>query len=281
MGYLSIPVNDTTRSILTIVMPFGAYECLMLPMGVMPATDLFQARMMHVFAEMQEKRPFPYVDDILHFKGDKFEEHLAILNEILQRLADCGFQISDKSRFCQTSVEFLGFRLDRTGYSPLPTRVDAILRIQPPTNVRQVRGFLGVINFIKNHIPNRAAICEPITRLTRKNEKFAWGEEQQAAFDKVKAVVAESIMLTYPNPNRPFDIYPDASSTYAMGALLVQDGNVVSTFSRKFNDAQLKYTVTGQELLAASEACKHFAQIIRGCEIRIHTDHQMLERGAS
>jgi hypothetical protein len=83
-------------------------------------------------------------------------------------------------------------------------------------------------------------------------------------------------MLTYPNPNRPFDIYPDASSTYAMGALLTQDGNVVSTFSRKFNEAQLKYTVTGQELLAAAEACKHFAQIIRGCEIRIHTDHQNL-----
>ncbi len=61
-----------------------------------------------------------------------------------------------------------------------------------------------------------------------------------------------------------------------MGALLVQDGNVVSTFSRKFNDAQLKNTVKGQELLAASEACKHFGQIICGCEIRVHTDHQNL-----
>jgi hypothetical protein len=45
-------------------------------------------------------------------------------------------------------------------------------------------------------------------------------------------------------------------------------------FSRKFNDTQLKYTVTGQELLAAVEACKHFEQIIRGCKFRIHTDHQ-------
>jgi len=61
-----------------------------------------------------------------------------------------------------------------------------------------------------------------------------------------------------------------------MGALLVQDGKVISTFSRKFNEAQLKYTVTGQELLAAAEACKHFEQIIRGCELRIHTDHQNL-----
>jgi hypothetical protein len=133
-----------------------------------------------------------------------------------------------------------------------------------------------VINFIKNHIPQRAEICEPITWLTRKDVKFIWGEEQQRAFDKVKAVISESIMLEYPNPNRPFDIYPDASSTYAMGAVLAQDKKIVSTFSRKLNDTQLKYTVTGQELLAAVEACKHFAQIIRGCEIRIHTDHQNL-----
>ena len=58
--------------------------------------------------------------------------------------------------------------------------------------------------------------------------------------------------------------------------MLVQDGKVISTFSRKFNDAQLKYTVTDQELLAAAEACKHFKQIIKGCEITIHTDHQNL-----
>jgi hypothetical protein len=171
---------------------------------------------------MGERRPYPYIDDILHFKGGSFEEHLAILNEILELLTKCGMQVSEKSRFCQTSVEFLGFKLNQAGYLPLPSRVDAIMRIQPPGNVKQVRGFLGVINFIKNHIPNRAAICEPITRLTRKDEKFSWGDEQQQAFDKVKAVIAESIMLTYPNPNRPFDIYPDASSTYAMGALLVQ-----------------------------------------------------------
>ena len=68
MGYLSIPVNEVTRTILTIVMPFGAYECLTLPMGVMPATDLFQARMVHVFADMEDRRPYAYIDNILHYK---------------------------------------------------------------------------------------------------------------------------------------------------------------------------------------------------------------------
>jgi len=93
---------------------------------------------------------------------------------------------------------------------------------------------------------------------------------------KRKAKIAEAIMLEYPTPNRPFDIYPDASSTYAICVILMQDGKIGSTFSRKLNEAQLKYTITGQELLACVEACKHFEQIIQGCEIRIHTDHQNL-----
>ena len=76
MGYPSIPLNNESKKILTIVMPFGAFECLTLPMGVMPASDLFQARKVHTFAEMGDQRPFPYIDDILHFKGATFKEHI-------------------------------------------------------------------------------------------------------------------------------------------------------------------------------------------------------------
>jgi uncharacterized protein YhbP (UPF0306 family) len=83
-------------------------------------------------------------------------------------------------------------------------------------------------------------------------------------------------MLEYPNPNHPYDIYPDAGSKYAIGAMLMQDRKIVSTFLRKLNKAQLKYTVTGQELLACIEVCKHFDQIICGCEVRIFTNHQNL-----
>jgi len=224
MGYPSIPLDEETRSILTIITPFGAYECLTLPMGVMPASDIFQARMVDLFTNMGKNRPNPYSDDILHFKGDTFKEHIRILGQILQLFESIGMQVSvEKSRFCQTSFEYLGFKLNRTGYKPLPSRVDAILRIQSPKNVQQVRGFLGTINFIKNHIVGRAEICEPITRLTKKEVKFVWGEEQEAVMQKIKAKIAEAIMLEYQNPNRPFDIYPNASSKYAIGAMLMQD----------------------------------------------------------
>jgi hypothetical protein len=150
------------------------------------------------------------------------------------------------------------------------------MRILPPQDVKDVRHFSGIINFIKNHIHGRAGIMQPITKLTKKGKPLIWGVEQQEAFDKIKMVISEAILLTYPDPSKRFHIFPDASSKHAMGAVLVQEGKTVSTFSRKFNESQLKYTVTEQELLAILESCKHFKNIIHGCEVTVHTDHKNL-----
>jgi hypothetical protein len=150
------------------------------------------------------------------------------------------------------------------------------MKILPPKNFKDVRHFLGIINFIKNHIHGRAGIMQPITKLTKKGEPFMQNVKQQEAFDKIKKVISEAILLTYPDPSKRFHICPNASSKQAMGAVLVQERKTISTFSIKFNKAQLKYTVTEQELLAILELCKHFNNIIQGCNITVHTDHKNL-----
>jgi hypothetical protein len=76
-----------------------------------------------------------------------------------------------------------------------------------------------------------------------------------------------------PGPQQTFHRLPDALQKYAMGAMLAQSVNgteeIISVFSQKFNDAQLKYTIGEQELLAAFEACRFFHDIIYGCEVII------------
>ncbi len=128
-----------------------------------------------------------------------------------------------------------------------------------PHNIKKVRLFIGMINFINNHIPNHAEILRPIMELTKKDVPFIWEEEQNSAFPKIKAAILNAIPCTYPNPNKRFITYLDASQKYAMGAMLSQevDGNkhIISTFLQKFNNAQLKYMVGEQELLTAYEAC--------------------------
>ena len=154
------------------------------------------------------------------------------------------------------------------------------MRLDAPKNVRGVRRFLGIINFIKNHIPNRAQMLAPLTNLTKKESRWRWGEKEQEAFDKTLAATSNAILCTFPDSNKPYIIYPDAAQKHGMGALLcqVQDGKetTISTYSEKFNDAQLKYPVGEQELLAAHRACRHFRQIILGSEVLIRTDHKNL-----
>jgi hypothetical protein len=79
MGYLHINLAQYARNILTVALSFGSYECTKLPMVVMLATDIFQSRMVSVFADMGPDKPIPYTNDILIFAGKTFEEHLAIL----------------------------------------------------------------------------------------------------------------------------------------------------------------------------------------------------------
>ncbi len=89
----------------------------------------------------------------------------------------------------------------------------------------------------QNRIPSHAAIMQPITRVTKKETPFAWGQEQKESFNTTLAAVADSILCIYPNPNRPFVIHPDTSQKCAMGAMLaqVQDRveQIVSTFCPK------------------------------------------------
>ena len=136
----------------------------MVPQGIAPATDIFQSRMVALFAPMMEKKPDPYLDDILHTKGNTLAEHVSILCEILRRIREAGLKCNAKKcRFAHPKLVFMGFMLEQKGHKPLKSRMDAILRINPLTNVKKVREFLGIINFIKNHIPNKAIILEPIT----------------------------------------------------------------------------------------------------------------------
>jgi hypothetical protein len=169
MGYLHINLAQSACNILTVVMSFGFYECTKLPMGVMPATNIFQSRMVSVFADMGTDKPVPYINDILISAGKTFKEHLVLLEETLTCLGNASFQVNaDKSEFFSKALKFLGFVLTPEGYQPTPKCIKAILAFSAPTNIKDVRHFLGVCNFIINHIPGQAALMEPITNSRRK-----------------------------------------------------------------------------------------------------------------
>jgi hypothetical protein len=217
-----------------------------------------------------------YLDDLIIITNGSFENHLTEIRKVFSRLRDNQLQLhADKSSFCALETEYLGFVLTPDGIKPQPKKVQAILNIAPPTNVRQVRSFLGAINHYKQLIPHRSHLSTPLTNLTKKGTKFTWNSDCQVAFDALKTAIAKSVALAYPDFSKPFEIYTDASK-FQLGAVISQNDRPLAFYSRKLTDAQTRYTVIEQELLSIVETLREFRTILLGHEIIIYTDHKNL-----
>ena len=136
----------------------------------------------------------------------------------------------------------------------------------------------AMINFMHNHVKDRANILAPLNRLTKKDVPWQWKEDEMNAFIRSKKAIAEAVLLTYPRPGKLFVLYPDASDLQ-IGAQLTQCGLTAGLFSKKLTDTQKRYPVIHKELLAADAGLKYFKNIVKGAEILIHTDHENLTHG--
>ena len=141
-----------------------------------------------------------YIDDILLLQrhGKMEEDHLKKIEIVLKRLNDIGFRANlRRSFFIQTKVEYLGFLLTTDGIRPQPKKIEAITRIKPPTNSKQLKRFLDMVNFYQDVWPKRSNILSPLKKLLSKTGKlnWQWTKIHQQAFDEAKAMLCKNVML--------------------------------------------------------------------------------------
>ena len=210
----------------------------------------------------------------------EFEEHIQWIDEILTVFEKAGLQINlPKSVIYQKALAQLGFMLIKDGFKPLEQRIQGILDIASLKNKKEVRMCIAMINFIRNHVKDRADILAPLNRLTKKDVPQQWKEDEMNAFIRSKKAIAEAVLLTYPRPGKLFVLYPDASDLQ-IGAQLTQCGLTAGLFSKKLIDTQKRYPVIHKELLTVDAGLKYFKNIIKGAEILIRTDHENLTHSA-
>jgi hypothetical protein len=180
-----------------------------------------------------------------------------------------------KSFFGKPELEYLGYWITRHSIQPKAKKVEAIMKIATPKNKRELRHFIGMVNFYRDMWIRRSEILAPLSALTGKDSKWTWTEKQQHAFDTMKRIVSKETLLAYPDFSQPFDIHTDASHTQ-LGAVISQNNKPIAFYSRKLNPAQTRYTTTERELLAIVETLKEFKNILLGQNIRVYTDHKNL-----
>jgi len=291
MGYYHIRLDPDAQKICTLILPWGKYKYLRLPMGLSGSPDIFQDRMTNLVGDLEYARA--YLDDLLCLTCSTFEDHLEKLDIILNRLNKSGLKVNaQKSVFCTDQIEYLGFYITRDGIKPIDKKVRAILDLDKPKNIRDVRKVLGMIQYYRDLWEKRSHVLAPLSDLVGKYSpnkkngkkgkrkmtppKFVWTEECDKAFTQIKKIVSREVMLAYPNFNKKFEIYTDAS-TKQLGAVITQDNRPIAFYSKKLTKYQQRYTVTDLELLSIVMTLKEFRPILLGQEIIIYTDHKNLE----
>lgn len=251
MGYYHIELSPHSKKLCTIVMPWGKYEYQRLPMGLCNSPDIFQEHMSELMLDLEYVRT--YIDDLLIFTKGTFEDHLDKLQTVLRRLRKAGLKVNaGKSFFAKIELEYLGYWITRQGIQPLPKKVEAIKNIAPPKTRKQLRSFIGLINYYRDMWSKRSELLAPLSTLTSDKNKWKLTSVEQEAFDKIKQVLSRENLLAFPNFDLPFTIHTDASKTQ-LGAVISQNNTPIAFYSRKQNPAQTRYTTTERELLSIVE----------------------------
>ncbi|KMQ82059.1 enzymatic polyprotein endonuclease reverse, partial [Lasius niger] len=162
-----------------------------------------------------------YLDDIVIY-GASLEDHNKRLKEVLQRLRENNLKLQpDKCEFLLKEVIYLGHIISENGISPDPSKLTAIKEFPTPKKVKDVQLFIGLAGYYRKFIEDFSKIAKPLTKLTKKAEKFEWTTDQQNAFDTLKEKLITAPVLQYPDFAQEFIVTTDASD-YAIGAVLSQ-----------------------------------------------------------
>ena len=289
MQYWTFVLDEESRDLCTIVTPFYTYRYCRAPMGLANTPAFAQAQMEKVLAGIEDQDA--YIDDIGAFsmptktKLTSWPEHLELLDEILTRLEKNNFTVNPgKWEWGVKETDFLGYWLTPTGIKPWGKKVEAILKMTKPVTITNLRAFLDLVGYHADLWPRRSHTLAPLTTLGNLPKGAIlgdrWTPECDKAFQEMKSIIATDCLMAYPNHNKPFYIYTDASD-YQMGTVIMQydDKGIlrpVAYFSRKLNAAQRNYTVTEKELLSIVMVLKDYRTILYGAELKTFTDHKNL-----
>ncbi|CAF3487193.1 unnamed protein product, partial [Rotaria socialis] len=277
-AYLQVELDEQSKSLVVINTPLGLFRYNRMPFGISNAPAIFQRIIDQVIAGISNS--IAYLDDIL-ITGKNEEEHLQTLEMVLKRLSEFGFTYNpEKCLFFQDEVSYLGFIIDKNGKRPDPSRVEAIIHMPAPKNVKEIEAFIGKINYYGKFISNFSHKCKPLNELRKKNTRWVWTKECQSSFECLLHEISKTTTLVHCDHRLPLILATDASN-YGLGAVLLHrysDGSEkpIAHASKTLKNTERNYSQIEKEALSIIFGIKKFHQYLAGRTFELVTDHKPL-----
>ena len=282
-GYHHMALSLEARAKSAFVTPVDKFEFTRCPFGLSQAPAYFQRLINKVIKGLPFA--FGYLDDVLIHSPD-IETHLQHIRIFFQRLREADLKLKNsKCNYFKTHVQYLGHLVSGKGIRPLPEKLDSIKKMPAPTTPKEIKQFLGLVGYYRKFIPK----FRPMTNLTKQDIPFEWTVQCQATFELLKEAIITSPILKYPDPNKGYTLFTDASK-YAWACVLTQEhqyekggkeykiNHPITFASGLFKGSQMNWAALTKEAFAIYSSIKKLSYYLEDADIVLRSDHLPLKK---
>jgi cleavage and polyadenylation specificity factor subunit 1 len=282
-GYHQAPLSKSSQPFTAFITFMGILDWTRVPMGLLGAASYFQRMLativliglIYTICEL-------YIDDILVFAQCQ-KSYIERLRLVFERLKKHNITLNpDKCKFGLSSVVYVGHQIDATGLSFSSEKLDDVLAISPPTYAKELRSFLGLASFFREHVRDFTKEAKPLQAMLgeyEKKRKLVWSPQAEQAFENVKLAIRKCPKLFFVNDNAPIFLHTDASD-YGLGAYLFQviDGGEIPIqfMSKSLTVDEVKWSTIEKECYAIVFSLDKFHYLLSDRPFTIRTDHDNL-----
>ena len=285
-AYHTLRLSDRSKKFCGITPYYGSdsYLYQRLGMGLSVSPAIWQNFIQKVLQEIPDHRKnhLAIMDDCLVFS--KKYDHLKHLTNLFKALIRNGLKISPrKCKLFKTSLVYMGHQVNIIDgiphITPVKSRVDAIVKLDPPKSPKNCKQFCGMVNYLSMFLKDLQTKLIPIYHLTKKGVPFHWGELQQEAFDQIKKDLTEAPVLAMPNSEGHMVLVSDTSKI-ACGSALYQEQKgryrLIAYFSKKLPLSAQRYSISELELTGIYANVLAFKHLLRNVHFTLYCDHSAL-----
>ena len=278
-GYHQCVIQEESRPDTAFETPMGVHQYRRVPFGLIGAPWQFSMVIAIALKGLVPRVCLAYLDDVIVY-DNMFDEYVQSVELVLQALDRAGLKLKpSKCKLCRKEITFLGHVINAEGVGTQKQTTDKIKVFKRPHDQKTVKSFLGLCKYYQSFVPNFTELVVPMNKLLRKGISFDWTDKCEESFITLRQLLTSPPILIHPEIGGHFHVLTNASDAACGAAVCHQMNDIyrpIAFWGCTLRDAELNYTVTEKEALAAVKALKNYDDMLQGAKVTRVTHHKPL-----